>query len=194
MKEIISTDKAASAVGAYSQGTTNGDLLFTAGQIGLTPDGDLLGDEDIETQTTQALDNLTAIIEEAGGSLDDVLKTTVFLADIDDFDAMNEVYGSYFDDEPPARSAIQAGGLPANMDVEIEAVVTSGVRGRTKSALLWGVVGALAFLVAVQGYQLAVGGVALSLLIVAAVAIGVAAVAATVAYVAEPRLLTKGRS
>ncbi|WP_373190207.1 Rid family detoxifying hydrolase [Halolamina sp.] len=124
MKEIISTDKAASAVGAYSQGTTNGDLLFTAGQIGLTPDGDLLGDEDIETQTTQALDNLTAIIEEAGGSLDDVLKTTVFLADIDDFDAMNEVYGSYFDDEPPARSAIQAGGLPANMDVEIEAVVS----------------------------------------------------------------------
>ena len=123
MKEIISTDKAASAVGAYSQGTTNGDLLFTAGQIGLTPDGDLLGDEDIETQTTQALDNLTAIIEEAGGSLDDVLKTTVFLADIDDFDAMNEVYGSYFDDEPPARSAIQA-GLPANMDVEIEAVVS----------------------------------------------------------------------
>jgi len=124
VKEIISTDKAASAVGAYSQGTTNGDLLFTAGQIGLTPDGDLLDDEDIETQTTQALDNLTAIIEEAGGSLDDVLKTTVFLADIDDFDAMNEVYGSYFDDEPPARSAIQAGGLPANMDVEIEAVVS----------------------------------------------------------------------
>jgi len=68
------------------------------------------------------------------------------------------------------------------------------VRGRTKSALLWGVVGALAFLVAVQGYQLAVGGVALSLLVVGAVAIGVAAVAATVAYVAEPRLLTKGRS
>ena len=124
MKEIISTDEAASAVGAYSQGTTNGDLLFTAGQIALTPDGELLDDEDIETQTTQALDNLTAIIEEAGGSLDDVLKTTVFLADIDDFDAMNEVYGSYFDDEPPARSAVQAGALPANVDVEIEAVVS----------------------------------------------------------------------
>ena len=124
MKEIISTDEAASAVGAYSQATTNGDLLFTAGQIALTPDGELLDDEDIETQTTQALDNLTAIIEEAGGSLDDVLKTTVFLADIDDFDAMNEVYGSYFDDEPPARSAVQAGALPANVDVEIEAVVS----------------------------------------------------------------------
>jgi reactive intermediate/imine deaminase len=124
VKEIISTDEAASAVGAYSQATTNGDLLFTAGQIALTPDGELLDDEDIETQTTQALDNLTAIIEEAGGSLDDVLKTTVFLADIDDFDAMNEVYGSYFDDEPPARSAVQAGALPANVDVEIEAVVS----------------------------------------------------------------------
>lgn len=111
-------------MGAYSQATTNGDLLFTAGQIALTPDGDLLDDEDIETQTTQALDNLTAIIEEAGGSSDDVLKTTVFLADIDDFDAMNEVYGSYFDEEPPARSAVQAGALPANVDVEIEAVVS----------------------------------------------------------------------
>ncbi len=124
MKEIISTDEAASAVGAYSQATTNGDLLFTAGQIALTPDGELLDEEDIETQTEQALENLTAIIEEAGGSIDDVLKTTVFLADIDDFDAMNEVYGSYFDDEPPARSAVQAGALPANVDVEIEAIVS----------------------------------------------------------------------
>jgi len=124
VKEIISTDEAASAVGAYSQATTNGDLLFTAGQIALTPDGELLDEEDIETQTEQALENLTAIIEEAGGSIDDVLKTTVFLADIDDFDAMNEVYGSYFDDEPPARSAVQAGALPANVDVEIEAIVS----------------------------------------------------------------------
>ncbi|MFB6221456.1 MAG: Rid family detoxifying hydrolase [Halolamina sp.] len=124
MKEIISTDEAAGAVGAYSQGTTNGDLLFTAGQIALTPDGELLDDEDIETQTKQALENITGIVEEAGGSLDDVLKTTVFLADIDDFDRMNEVYGSYFDDEPPARSAVQAGALPAGVDVEIEAIVS----------------------------------------------------------------------
>jgi 2-iminobutanoate/2-iminopropanoate deaminase len=124
VKEIISTDEAAGAVGAYSQGATNGELLFTAGQIALTPDGELLDDEDIETQTEQVFDNLTAIIEEAGGTLDDVLKMTVFLADIDDFDRMNEVYGSYFDDEPPARSAVQAGGLPAGVDVEIEAIVS----------------------------------------------------------------------
>jgi reactive intermediate/imine deaminase len=124
VKEIISTDEAAGAVGAYSQGTTNGDLLFTAGQIALTPDGELLDDADIETQTERALDNLTAIIEEGGGSFDDILKTTVFLADIDDFDRMNEVYGSYFGDEPPARSAVQAGALPAGVDVEIEAVVS----------------------------------------------------------------------
>lgn len=124
VKETISTDEAAGAVGAYSQGTTNGDLLFTAGQIALTPDGELLDDANIETQTEQVFDNLTAIIEEAGGSLDDVLKCTVFLNDIDDFDRMNEVYGSYFDEEPPARSAVEAGALPAGVDVEIEAIVS----------------------------------------------------------------------
>jgi len=124
VKEIVSTDDAASAVGAYSQGATNGELLFTAGQIALTPDGELLDDADIETQTEQVFDNLTAIIEEAGGSLDDVLKCTVFLNDIDDFDRMNEVYGSHFDDEPPARSAVEAGALPAGVDVEIEAIVS----------------------------------------------------------------------
>jgi len=124
MKEIIDTDEAAAAVGAYNQATTNGDLVFTAGQIPLTTDGELLDDEDVATQTEQALDNLTAVLEEAGAEPADVLKTTVFLADIDDFDEMNETYATYFDAEPPARSAVQAGALPKGVAVEIEAVAS----------------------------------------------------------------------
>jgi reactive intermediate/imine deaminase len=123
-KETIHTDDAPPAAGAYSQATTDGDLVFTAGQIALTPDGDSLSGEPIAIQTERALDNLTAVLEAAGTDLGNVLKTTVYLADIDDFDAMNEVYAGYFDAEPPARSAVQAGALPLGMAVEIEAVAT----------------------------------------------------------------------
>ncbi|MFC7129205.1 Rid family detoxifying hydrolase [Haloferax chudinovii] len=122
MKRVIETDEAPAAVGAYSQATTNGSLLYTAGQIPLTPEGDLLDDEDIATQTTQSLDNVMAILAEAGADATDVLKTTVFLADIDDFDEMNETYATYFDEEPPARSAVEVGNLPKGVGVEIEAV------------------------------------------------------------------------
>lgn len=122
MKRIIDTDDAPAAVGAYSQGTTNGELVFTAGQIPLTPDGELLDDEPIAEQTRQSLDNVVAILDEAGATPDDVLKVTVFLADIDDFEAMNETYASYFDEEPPARSAVEVGNLPKGADVEIEAI------------------------------------------------------------------------
>ena len=124
MKRTVHTDAAPEAVGAYSQATTNGDLVFTAGQIPLTPDGDLLDGASIATQTEQALDNLAAVLDEAGTSLEDVLKTTVFLADIDDFAEMNEAYAGYFDASPPARSAVQAGALPKGVGVEIEAVAT----------------------------------------------------------------------
>ena len=124
MKRIISTDDAPAAVGAYSQATTNGSLLFTAGQIPLTPDGELLDDESIATQTERALDNLVAILDEEGATPEDVLKVTVFLADIDDFDEMNETYGTYFDDEPPARSAVEVGNLPKGAGVEIEAIAS----------------------------------------------------------------------
>jgi reactive intermediate/imine deaminase len=122
MKEIVHTDAAPEAVGAYSQATTNGDLVFTAGQIPLTPDGDLLDDASIAEQTEQALDNLVAVLDEAGAAPTDVLKTTVFLADIDDFEEMNETYAGYFEESPPARSAVQAGALPKGAGVEIEAV------------------------------------------------------------------------
>ena len=122
MPRTIQTDEAPDAVGAYSQGTATDDLVFTAGQVALTPDGDLLADADVATQTEQALANVAAVLEAGGSSLAAALKVTVYLEDIADFEAMNEAYGAAFEADPPARSAIEAGGLPAGMAVEIEAV------------------------------------------------------------------------
>jgi 2-iminobutanoate/2-iminopropanoate deaminase len=122
MKELIETDDAAAAVGAYSQATATDSLVFTAGQIPFTSEGDSRADAPITTQTELVLDNLESVLEEAGCELSDVVKTTIFLADIDDFDAMNETYADYFDEEPPARSAVQAGALPKGVGVEIEAI------------------------------------------------------------------------
>lgn len=124
MKRTISTSDAPEAVGAYSQATTNGDLLITAGQLPLTTDGELLDDKPVGRQTEQCLDNVGAILESEGLSFDDVLKTTVFLDNIDDFDAFNEAYSEYFDEEPPARSAVEAGAVPKGAAVEIEAIAT----------------------------------------------------------------------
>lgn len=124
MKEVISTDNAPAAVGAYSQATSDGSLVFTAGQIPLTPDGELLDDEPIAVQTEQALENVAAVLAEAGAGLENVLKVTVYLDDIDDFGAMNETYATYFDADPPARSAVEAGALPKGVGVEIEAIAT----------------------------------------------------------------------
>ena len=122
MKRVISTDDAPAAVGAYSQATTNGDLLVTAGQLPLTTDGELLDDEPVAEQTRQCMRNVAAILESEGGSLADLLKTTVFLDDIDDFDAFNEAYSEFFDEAPPARSAVEAGAVPQGAAVEIEAI------------------------------------------------------------------------
>ena len=122
VKRTISTDDAPAAVGAYSQATTNGSLLFTAGQLPLTTEGDLLDDESVATQTEQALDNVLAILAEEGADASDLLKVTIFLDDIEDFDEMNETYGTYFDAEPPARSAIEVGNVPKGAALEIEAI------------------------------------------------------------------------
>jgi len=124
MKQIISTDDAPAAVGAYSQATATDDLVFTAGQIPLTPDGDLLDGAAIDVQTEQALENLEAVLAEAGVEMTDVLKVTVFLDDIDDFEEMNTTYESFFDDEPPARSAVGVDELPKGVGVEVEAIAT----------------------------------------------------------------------
>jgi len=122
VKRTISTDDAPAAVGAYSQATTNGSLLFTAGQLPLTPDGDLLDDESVATQTEQCLDNVLAILADEGADASDLLKVTIFLGDIDDFDEMNETYATYFEAAPPARSAVEVGSVPKGAALEIEAI------------------------------------------------------------------------
>lgn len=122
MKRIIDTPEAPAAVGAYSQATTNGNLLFTAGQLPLTVEGELLDDEPIEVQTRQALENVKAILEEEGLTMQDVLKVTVLMADIEEFDAMNATYEEYFQDNPPARSAFEVSEVPKGAKIEIEAI------------------------------------------------------------------------
>ena len=124
MKRTISTPDAPEAVGAYSQATTDGSLVFTAGQIPLTPDGQLLDGEPIATQTRQCLENVRAILEEEGLTMQDVLKATVFLDDIQNFEEMNEAYAEYFQDNPPARSAVEVANLPKGVGVEIEAIAS----------------------------------------------------------------------
>ena len=125
MKRTISTDGAPAAVGAYSQATTNGDIVFTAGQLPMTPEGDLRDDESAAAQTRQCLENVLAVLEAEGLDASHVLKVTVFLDDVDDFDEVNEAYAEFFDEEPPARSAVEVGAVPKGAAVEIEAVATT---------------------------------------------------------------------
>ena len=121
-KTVVRTDKAPAPVGPYSQAVVFRDLVFTAGQIALVPGTKTLAGDDVRTQTRQVLENLKAVLDAAGSGLDKVLKTTVFLKDMNDFAAMNEVYGEYLGDAAPARSAVQAARLPLDALVEIECV------------------------------------------------------------------------
>jgi reactive intermediate/imine deaminase len=122
MKRTVHTDDAPAAVGAYSQATTTDDLLFTAGQLPLTADGELLDDEPVDVQARQCLENVQAILAAEGLDMSDVLKVSVFLDDVDDFEEMNDTYADFFDDEPPARSAIEVGAVPKGAALEIEAI------------------------------------------------------------------------
>ena len=123
MKTIISTPNAPSAIGPYFQANALDNLIFTSGQIGLIPATGELAGGDIQTQTRQALNNLKAILEEAGSGMDKVLKTTVLLSDIANFTPMNEVYAEFFSaDGYPSRSAFQVGALPKGALVEIAAI------------------------------------------------------------------------
>ena len=123
-KNIIKPAKAAPAVGPYNHAVRFGDLLFCAGQIPLDPaSGNLVGG-DIKAQTERVLENIKGILEAAGSNLHHVVKTTVFLKDMNDFSAMNEVYGRYFTSAPPARSTVQVARLPKDALVEIEVVAT----------------------------------------------------------------------
>jgi len=121
-KQIIVTDAAPAAVGPYSQGVRVGELIFTAGQIGLVPGTKAFAGPDIASQTRRALLNIKAIVEAGGSCMELVVKTTVFLADIREWPAMNEVYAEFFPINPPARSAVQVAGLPLGARVEIEVV------------------------------------------------------------------------
>ncbi|XUW99409.1 MAG: RidA family protein [Dehalogenimonas sp.] len=125
-KEIIHTDGAPKTIGPYSQAVRTSNLLFTSGQLPIDPaTGEVSGD--ISVQTKQVLENLKAILTAAGGSLDDVVKATVFITDLSNFSVMNNVYSSYFKASPPARSTVEVSGLAKNSLVEIE--VVAQIRG-----------------------------------------------------------------
>ena len=129
VKDIVATDRAPRAIGPYSQAVRAGDLVFASGQIPIDPATGEFVAGGVAEQTEQVLRNLTAVFEAAGVGMNQIVKTTVFLADMDDFTAMNEVYGRFFGVEPPARATVQAARLPRDARVEIEAIAVIGNRG-----------------------------------------------------------------
>jgi len=122
--EKIATDRAPKAIGPYSQAIRSGDLIFCAGQVGLDPATGEAVQGDVKVQTARILDNLAAVLAAAGSDLAHVLKTTVFLTDMGDFAAMNEIYAQKFGDHRPARSTIGIAALPRGLRVEIECIAT----------------------------------------------------------------------
>ncbi|GAA4706784.1 RidA family protein [Brevibacillus fulvus] len=122
---VIATEQAPAAIGPYSQATKVGPFLFTSGQIPLRADGSLV-EGDIEAQTHQVFQNLQAILAEAGGSLSQVVKATVFIKDMNDFARLNEIYGQYFGSHQPARSTVEVARLPKDVKVEIEIIAYLG--------------------------------------------------------------------
>jgi 2-iminobutanoate/2-iminopropanoate deaminase len=125
MKRIISTSNAPAAIGPYSQAVETGNTLYISGQLPLDPET-MEMPEDIKEQAEQVMKNTGAILEEAGYSYKDVIKSTIFLSDINNFQAMNEVYGKYYQEEPPARSAYEVANLPKGAKIEIETIAVKG--------------------------------------------------------------------
>ncbi len=124
-KSVISTNNAPAAIGPYSQAIKAGNLVFISGQIPIIPaTGEILRG-DIKLQTRQVLENLKNILDAAGSCIDNVVKTTVFMKDLNDYTAINDVYKEFFTDKPPARAAVQAARLPRDVGVEIEAIAFS---------------------------------------------------------------------
>ncbi|HTH38623.1 MAG TPA: RidA family protein [Pyrinomonadaceae bacterium] len=126
MKQVISTEMAPGAIGPYSQAIKTGNMIFCSGQIPIDPSTGEFVSQDVTEQTEQVFKNLTAVLEAAGASLDDVVKTTVFLADMGEFAAMNDVYARHFVDNKPARATVQAAKLPRDARVEIECIAVVG--------------------------------------------------------------------
>ena len=125
MKQIIQTEQAPKAIGPYSQAIKSNGFVFASGQIPIIPETGEFVAGGIAEQTEQVIKNLSRVLEAAGSGLDRVVKTTVFLADMEEFAAMNEVYGRFFSDQPPARATVAAAGLPRGARVEIEAIALS---------------------------------------------------------------------
>lgn len=125
MKEVISTENAPGAIGPYSQAIKASGMIFCSGQIPIDPATGEFVEGGVKEQTEQVFKNLIAVLEAGGSSLDGVVKTTVFLADMNDFAAMNEVYSKYFDSNKPARATVQAARLPRDAKVEIECIATA---------------------------------------------------------------------
>ena len=122
MKEVISTNNAPAAIGPYSQGIKFGNLLFVSGQTPIDPQTSKIVEGDVEAQASQCLLNIKGILEEAGSSLDNVLKSTVFIKDMNSFKKVNEVYAQYFTKNQPARSTVEVARLPMDVLVEIEVI------------------------------------------------------------------------
>jgi 2-iminobutanoate/2-iminopropanoate deaminase len=122
MKKIISTSEAPAAVGPYSQAVRVGSTIYCAGQIPLDPKSGQIVPGDIGTQTRRVLDNIAAVLRSEGVTFENVAKTTIFLTDLSEFQTVNEIYGSYFKNQPPARSTVQVSALPKGANVEIEAI------------------------------------------------------------------------
>ena len=125
MKQIISTNEAPTAIGPYSQAVRSGSFLFCSGQIPLDPKSGEIVPGDITAQTQRVLDNIAAVLRAEGLSFDHVVKTTIFLTNLGDFQRVNEIYGSYFKQDPPARSTVQVSALPKGANVEIEVIAAS---------------------------------------------------------------------
>jgi len=131
MKKIISTSDAPAAIGPYSQGVRVGSTIYYSGQIPLHPKTGQIVDGGIDAQTRRVMENVDGLLKSQGLSFDNIVKTTVFLADINDFQTVNEIYGSYFKQPPPARSTIQAGALPKGARLEIEVIAMAGDGDKT---------------------------------------------------------------
>jgi 2-iminobutanoate/2-iminopropanoate deaminase len=125
MKKIISTSEAPAAVGPYSQAVRVGSTIYCAGQIPLDPKSGQIVSKDISEQTRRVLDNISAVLRAEGLSFQNIVKTTIFLADLADFQTVNEVYASYFNQAPPARSTVQVAALPKDARIEIEAIAVA---------------------------------------------------------------------
>lgn len=126
MKQILNTTNAPAAIGPYSQGTCAGGMVFVSGQLPIDPATGALETGSIGDQTRRSMENIIAILAEAGCTLENVVKTTIFLRDLNDFAAVNEAYAAYFPANPPARACVQVARLPKDANVEIEAIAVKG--------------------------------------------------------------------